>query len=413
MSRLRILLCGVGNMGANHLRTLKEASEDCEVVGVVDSSPLSAERVGDTPLFNDVAEALDATGPEAAVVATPTETHYDIAGQIIRAGFPVLVEKPIAATAAQGERLLTLAQEHGVTLMVGHVERFNPAVVAVQRLVSEGQLGEIINVSARRVGGTPQDVHKAGHVLIDLAVHDIDITASLLGEPTLHAVHAHRGTYVDSATMLFSCGGVSVDIHCNWVTPVKIRSLTVTGSEGHLSANLIAQQVTLTKRNPILTNQRQGDEGFLGKKGGDKEQAGGREQPGGLAARAGRHRAGFDAGVAKHQRCGTEGEDRAEQVRARPGRPWARPPAGGRKRPALRSATVAGSVPGAGRVGRPGRPRTRPAAGSGRAGARPRPRSARCSGGSSDAAAGGSCRGRGERRCGRASSNRCTRARSR
>ncbi|MDH5675336.1 MAG: Gfo/Idh/MocA family oxidoreductase [Myxococcales bacterium] len=254
MARTSVLLCGLGRMGRNHLRLLRTLSSQCEVVGIVDPATQAAKRAGDIPVFATVDEALSATQPGAAVVATPTATHFEVARRLIEAGLPMLLEKPIAATTAEGEALMQAAEQASVPVMVGHVERFNPAVVAIRRLVREGQLGDIINVSARRVGGSPQDVTKAGHVLIDLAVHDIDITAWLLGEPRLYAAQGHRGRYVDAATLLFSCGSATVDIHVNWVSPIKIRRLSVTGNDGHLDANLITQEVTLTRSSPILMN---------------------------------------------------------------------------------------------------------------------------------------------------------------
>lgn len=252
-SRTRVLLCGAGNMGRNHLRVLGTLPE-CEVAGVVEPDPKAASAVTEAPVYDSLARALDSARPDAVVLATPTQSHHALAQTLIDRRIPFLVEKPVATSVADGAAMAERAGREGVPCMVGHVERFNPAVVAIRRLVQDGQLGQIVHVGARRVGGTPQDARKAGDVLIDLAVHDIDIAQWLLGPLELKGSIGRHLQHVDCATMLFVAGDITVDIHVNWITPVKIRSLTVTGTEAHLEANLITQQVTLTRKNPVLAS---------------------------------------------------------------------------------------------------------------------------------------------------------------
>lgn len=253
MTRLRILLCGAGNMGRNHLRVLSTLPE-CVVAGVVEPSERAPSLDG-APTYQTLEHALHAETPDAVLLATPTRTHHDLADMLLERRVPFLVEKPIALTAEQGRALQERATSARVPSMVGHVERFNPAVVAIRKLIHDGQLGEIVNIATRRVGGTPLDAQKAGDVLIDLAVHDIDIAQWLVGPIQLCGVTGHRSPLIDSASMLFTAGEVTVDVHVNWITPIKIRSLSVTGTTGHIDANLITQQVTLTRKNPVLASR--------------------------------------------------------------------------------------------------------------------------------------------------------------
>jgi UDP-N-acetylglucosamine 3-dehydrogenase len=251
MNRPRILLCGAGNMGRNHLRVLGTLSE-CSVAGVVEPNERGQLLEG-VSVYATLEQALEVEIPAAVVIATPTRTHYDLAHTLLVHRIPFLVEKPVAGTVTEGRALQERAARACVACMVGHIERFNPAVVAIRHLIRDGQLGDIVNIATRRVGGTPLDAQKAGDVLIDLAVHDIDIAQWLVGPIELRGVTGHRSPLIDSASMLFTAGEVTIDIHVNWITPIKIRSLSVTGTQGHIEANLITQQVTLTRKNPVLT----------------------------------------------------------------------------------------------------------------------------------------------------------------
>lgn len=264
---MKTLLCGFGNMGSNHLRVLTELSKEYEVVGVVDVNPSNLEeakkRYG-VKGYEDLKSALQKTNPEAAIVATPTSTHFEYCQEILSRGIPLLVEKPVTKTVKEALLLEEIAQEKRVPYMVGHIERFNPAVVAIRELLKRGELGELITISVKRVGGSPRDINGAGDVLVDLAVHDIDLIYWLTQKkPQLLKCVGHKGKAVDSASMLFKYETVTVDIHTNWVTPVKIRQIQVTGTKGFLDANLITQQVHWTKQNPVLLDPELERSGFF------------------------------------------------------------------------------------------------------------------------------------------------------
>lgn len=254
-------------MGSNHLRVLLGLPKEYQVVGVVD---LNKNNLNDVHKahgiqgYQDLDVALKETKPEAMILATPTLTHYEACKTIFQHKIPLLIEKPITKTVDQAWELEKLARENRIPFMVGHVERFNPAVVAVRELLKREELGELISISVKRVGGSPRDRSGAGDVLVDLAVHDIDIVYWLTGQkPKLLECIGHKTDLVDSATMLFQYGSVSVDMHVNWVTPVKIRQIQITGTKGFLDVNLITQQVQWTKKNPVLLDPNLGQSQFF------------------------------------------------------------------------------------------------------------------------------------------------------
>jgi len=169
---LRVGVVGAGVMGSNHARVFA-GLPDISLVGVVD--PLPAHRARATELVNCRTFArldeLIAEGVDAVTVAAPTHLHHEIAIACIARDIHVLVEKPIASTVEEGEEIVAAAQRAGVTLMVGHVERFNPAVAAIKQAIS-GE--DILSIAITRVGPFPPRMSNVG-VVIDLAVHDIDL----------------------------------------------------------------------------------------------------------------------------------------------------------------------------------------------------------------------------------------------
>src|SRR5438552_9672027 len=169
---VRLGVIGVGIMGSNHARVLADLS-GVKVVGIADPGAshraLLAQIVG-CAVCDDVDELL-ALGIDAAVIAAPTHLHHDIALTCIKRGVHVLVEKPIASNVEEGRAIVAAAERAGVTLMVGHVERFNPAVQALKEAI-RGE--EILSISITRVGPFPPRMSNVG-VVIDLAVHDIEL----------------------------------------------------------------------------------------------------------------------------------------------------------------------------------------------------------------------------------------------
>ncbi|HEY0439892.1 MAG TPA: Gfo/Idh/MocA family oxidoreductase [Xanthobacteraceae bacterium] len=242
---LRIGIVGVGIMGSNHARVLAELP-GVRLVAVADPDPQQGGPVGKAlgcEVVRDLSELL-AIGVDAVSIAAPTHLHHDLAVEAIRNGVHVLVEKPIASTVEEGRAIVAAARKAGTTLMVGHVERFNPAV---QTLKDAVQGEEILSIGITRVGPFPPRMSNVG-VVIDLAVHDIDLirwfTDSEIVEvqPMLASTLAQNE---DIALLQFRTkSGVLAQINTNWLTPFKARTVHVATREKYIVADLLTRQVT-------------------------------------------------------------------------------------------------------------------------------------------------------------------------
>jgi hypothetical protein len=181
---------------------------------------------------------------DAVTIAAPTHLHHEISLACIARGIHVLVEKPIASSVEEGQEIVDAARRAGVTLMVGHVERFNPAVAAIKQAIS-GE--DILSIAITRVGPFPPRMSNVG-VVIDLAVHDIDLirwfTESDIVEvqPQLSSAVAERE---DIALLQFrTASGVLAHINTNWLTPFKARNVTVATRGKYVMGDLLTRQVT-------------------------------------------------------------------------------------------------------------------------------------------------------------------------
>jgi UDP-N-acetylglucosamine 3-dehydrogenase len=242
---LRIGVVGVGVMGSNHARVLA-GLPGVELVAVADpdrpQARFVANALGTTAV--DGVEALLPLGVDAVTIAAPTHLHRDIALTCIQRGIHVLVEKPIASNPEEGRSIVAAARRAGVTLMVGHVERFNPAVDTIKEAI-RGE--EILSISITRVGPYPPRMSNVG-VVIDLAVHDIDLirwfTDSEIEEvqPLTASAMAERE---DIALLQFrTASGVLAQINTNWLTPFKARTVHVATRDKYVIGDLLTRTVT-------------------------------------------------------------------------------------------------------------------------------------------------------------------------
>jgi UDP-N-acetylglucosamine 3-dehydrogenase len=242
---LRIGVIGAGVMGANHARVLAGLS-GIQLAGVADPARSQRDlvtRVLGCPAVSEF-EALLRLGVDAVTIAAPTHLHHEIALDCIAKGIHVLVEKPIASTVEEGRDIIAAARKAGVTLMVGHVERFNPAVTAIKQAL-RGE--DILSIAITRVGPFPPRMSNVG-VVIDLAVHDIDLirwftdSEILEVQPQLSSTRAERE---DIALLQFrTASGVLAHINTNWLTPFKARNVTVATREKYITGDLLTRQVT-------------------------------------------------------------------------------------------------------------------------------------------------------------------------
>lgn len=256
--RVPVAVVGVGNMGRHHARNLHELG-GADLRAVVDTDRARAGQVAASygaAAYASVDELLDGSPEVQAVsLATPTRDHAATGAALLAAGKHLLVEKPIAATAPEADLLIDLAARRGVVLAVGHVERFNPAVRALKDHVDDGRMGRLLSLVARRVGVMPPQVRDA-NVVIDLAVHDIDVFRYLLGAGAPDELHCNAGKAIaqdrfDFADLFLRFGSVACFLQVNWLTPVKIRSLAVTGTDGYAEVEYVRQTLEYYDARPI------------------------------------------------------------------------------------------------------------------------------------------------------------------
>jgi predicted dehydrogenase len=266
----RIGLVGLGTMGRNHMRVLNEL-DDVTLVAVCDedASIVSAacEKHG-MHGYSSWREMFDREDMDAAVVAVPTRFHREVGLAALDRGLHVLVEKPIAASLEEGRELVEAAARARRLLAVGHIERFNPAVRELQRRVGAGELGRVFQVQARRQGPFPARIRDVG-VVIDLATHDLDVMCHLVdsevdrvyGE-TAQRIHTEHEDLLN-ALLKFDGGAVGV-LQVNWLTPTKIRELSVLGERGLFVVDYLTQELSHFKNaEAALPNLRGVSEGEM------------------------------------------------------------------------------------------------------------------------------------------------------
>jgi len=250
METLKAAVVGVGAMGGNHSRVYSQMPE-VELVGVCDLDKHAAAKTADAykcESYTDYNLMLAGAKPDLVSIAVPTQAHCEVTLACIEAGAAVLVEKPIADSIENAKKMIEAAQEAQVTLAVGHIERFNPAVVELKRRLQDRQLGRIFSIHATRVGPFPRRIRDVG-VVIDLAVHDIDVMRYVSGSEVKRVyAECEKRIHTKCEDMLsgllkFQNGVVGV-LNVNWLTPEKIRELTVTGEKGMFKVNYIQQELT-------------------------------------------------------------------------------------------------------------------------------------------------------------------------
>ncbi len=251
MKRVAVGVIGTGFWGENQVRVFRQ-SPMADLVAICDSNKKRAEEMGtkySVPWYSDLNKFLRVPELEAVTVCTPTQTHLKVGLQAIEAAKNLLVEKPMTGEERAADRLVNSAKKAGVKLLVGFIERFNPGVRAVKKMLTQRVVGDVIIATGRRVARWPIRIGDVG-VVKDTAIHDIDAMRYLL-EEEVSAVFAQTGSlrthsYEDYAEiMLRFKEGTTGFIDANWLTPRKVRTLIITGSDATINLDYITQEITL------------------------------------------------------------------------------------------------------------------------------------------------------------------------
>ena len=258
MKRVAIGVIGTGFWGENQVRVLRQ-SRIADLVAICEKDEKRAKEIGSkygVPWYTDIEKFLRIPNLEAVTVCTPTQTHLKVGLSAIEAGKNLLIEKPMTGEDRAAEKLVNSARKAGVKLLVGFIERFNPGVRAVKKMLTQKIVGNVIIATGRRVARWPLRIGDVG-VVKDTAIHDIDAMRYLLEEEVL-AVFAQTGSlrrrsYEDYAEMMLRFdGGTTGFIDANWLTPRKVRTLIITGSEATINLDYITQEITLENSKQLV-----------------------------------------------------------------------------------------------------------------------------------------------------------------
>lgn len=242
---MKVGVIGVGNMGKNHARIYSELN-NVNLIGISDTDAKNGEeasKIYNAKLYKNYKDLLE-LGPDAVSIAVPTVFHKKVTLDAIETGCHILLEKPITDNIKDAREIIRKADKNGVKLMIGHIERFNPVVSQIKKMISDQ---DIITISITRVGPLPPRMKSIG-ILIDVAVHDIDIIRHVTGsefEKVLSLVSKNMSKREDTAMISFRMkNGILAHINTDWLTPFKIREIRIATKKKFIIGDLISQKLT-------------------------------------------------------------------------------------------------------------------------------------------------------------------------
>ena len=256
---MRVGLIGLGSMGRNHARVIKSIP-GLNFVAAFDPMYDGADTSEEFPIVNKLADLIQEK-PDYCVVATPTATHANIAIELIENGIRVLIEKPIANSSASAETILAHSRSRSVLAGVGHVERFNSALMEAKRRISLGEIGEVYQISTRRIGPFPARVTDVG-VTLDLATHDIDLTSWLTDSKYemlfAQSIINEKRKQEDLISVVGRLkNGIIINHNVNWLSPLKERKTIITGENGTFVVDTLRSDLTFYASANFENTQRE------------------------------------------------------------------------------------------------------------------------------------------------------------
>lgn len=241
------LLVGLGSMGKNHARLLSIESHEIFLLDqALDLDQIYKFKFKDA--FTKFEDAVSINKYDFAIIATPTRTHYEICSKLIKLGTHVLVEKPITESITTAVKLKNLARKHGVKVLPGHIERYNPAVRFLKDKLAKIDTNSIYRVEIVRASPFPPRINDIG-VAFDLSVHDLDVINFLIGRKvtSVFCVKAQtiHNKHEDGIFVFMKLGNsINCIMNTNWTSPLKQRQIKIYGSWGMFCVDFISQSVT-------------------------------------------------------------------------------------------------------------------------------------------------------------------------
>lgn len=246
MNKLRVGVIGTGGWGKNHLRVFSELGVLACLCDVDQKRALQWSEKYDCNAYTDLDKMLESEHLDAATVCVPTTHHCTVASKVLKKRINTFVEKPMTATSTDGKKLVELASDSGVFLTVGFIERFNQAVAETKMALKNKMLGEPLLLEFHRESRWAGNITDVG-IVADTAVHDID-TARWLFDEEPHLVFARTGNVIsekreDFAAITLGFKGMKTAfIVSNWVTPKRLRQLTVVCTQGTITLDFVSQE---------------------------------------------------------------------------------------------------------------------------------------------------------------------------
>ena len=245
---VKVAVIGAGVMGRNHLKTYKSL-QGVELVGVYDIFPEAAQKAADMfgikayHSMEEVAQEVDAVS-----VVTTSVTHADVGEFFLNKGIHCLMEKPLATTEEGCQRLINAAKKNNVTLLVGHIEQFNPAVEQMHKILSNS--GKIRALTAQRMSAASGRITDVD-VAMDLMIHDVEVVMSLVKSEVknVHVAAVKTPDYPagkDYITALLEFeNGVIADLTASRITQARVRTLAVTTDTNYIDMDFINQSINV------------------------------------------------------------------------------------------------------------------------------------------------------------------------
>jgi predicted dehydrogenase len=248
MNAIKIGVIGAGNMGKNHIRLISEIPS-FDFVGIYDTKPEAAEvaKNYDVCFFSEVDELLSRV--EAVVIASPSSTHLDMAVKAAGEGLHALVEKPLGLNSKEARLICDAFDKSGTVLAVGHVERFNPVVLEVEKMIGHE---EVIAINTRRFSPKNPRISDAD-VLQDLLIHDLDIVMNALNKSGIRQLYANGRTsfsksHVDYTHSIIEFeNGVLATLEASRTTEDKIREIDIHSANSFIRMDLLNKTLTITR----------------------------------------------------------------------------------------------------------------------------------------------------------------------
>tara|TARA_S200000501_G_C20865226_1_gene761588 strand:+ start:1040 stop:2032 length:993 start_codon:yes stop_codon:yes gene_type:complete len=267
---LRAGLIGLGTMGRNHARVMA-STKRVSLVGIADPLGDTTENIDASLIVKSIDELIERE-IDLAVVACPTSEHEKVALKLCKAGIHTLVEKPLAVNSIGARRIAEAFEKAELIGAVGHIERFNPAIRSMRERIGAGELGDLFQISTRRIGPFPTRIKDVG-VVKDLATHDLDLTTWVSGANyrDLSAQTAHKAgrEHEDLVAITGILTNSVVTNHLvNWLSPMKERFTIAIGEKGSFIADTLMADLTF-HRNADAPTPWEGISQFRGVAEGD------------------------------------------------------------------------------------------------------------------------------------------------